>query len=145
MTGGLLVQNRDTLPLSGEPWKAVTERQPTEEEMSDLRFGWRVVKYVKSNAIVLAKGGRTLGIGAGQPNRIDSAKIAIAKAGDGAEGAVMTSDAFFAFPDVVEAASAAGVTAIVQPGGSIKDRESIEAADKVKIAMVFTGTRHFRH
>ena len=143
--GGLLVQEIDALPLSAEDWKTVTEREPTAREIADMRFGWRVVKYVKSNAILLAKDGMTLGVGTGQTNRIDSARIAIKHAGEKAKGAVLVSDGMFPFSDVVEEAAAAGVTAIVQPGGSIKDEDSIAAANSAGVAMVFTGARHFRH
>jgi len=123
----------------------VTRRKPTEAEVKDLLFAWRAAKHVKSNAIVLAKGKTLLGMGAGQPSRIISAQIAIEKAGDKTKGSVLASDAMFPFPDVVEAAAAAGVTAIIQPGGSIRDEDSIKSADKHNIAMVFTGVRHFRH
>ncbi len=145
VAGGLLVQEVDALPLPAEEWKTVTGREPTATELVDMQFGWKVVKYVKSNAIILAKDGMTLGVGTGQTNRIDSARLAIKHAGDQARGAVLASDGMFPFSDVVEEAAAAGVTAIVQPGGSIKDEDSIAAANKAGIAMVFTGVRHFRH
>jgi phosphoribosylaminoimidazolecarboxamide formyltransferase/IMP cyclohydrolase len=125
--------------------KTVTKRQPTPQETKDLLFAWRAVKHIKSNAIVLVKDKTILGMGAGQPSRIISAQIAIEKAGDKVKGSVLASDAMFPFSDVVEAAAKAGVTAIVQPGGSIRDEESIKAADAHNIAMVFTGERHFRH
>jgi len=143
--GGFLVQSSDSLPESSVSLKTVTKRQPTPAEMKDLLFAWRVVKHIKSNAIVLARDKTLLGMGAGQPSRIVSAQIAIEKAGDKAAGSVLASDAMFPFPDVVEAAAAAKVTAIIQPGGSIRDEDSIEAADKYNMAMVFTGVRHFRH
>jgi len=125
--------------------KTVTKREPTKAEVEDLLFAWRAVKHIKSNAIVLAKDKTLMGMGAGQPSRIISAWIAKEKAGEKATGSVLASDAMFPFPDVVEAAAACGVTAIVQPGGSIRDEESIKAADEHNIAMVFTGERHFRH
>jgi phosphoribosylaminoimidazolecarboxamide formyltransferase/IMP cyclohydrolase len=143
--GGFLVQGSDSVPETKVNLKEVTKRQPTSEETKDLLFAWRAVKHIKSNAIVLAKDKTLLGMGAGQPSRIISAKIAIEKAGDKVKGSVLASDAMFPFPDVVEAAAGAGVTAIVQPGGSIRDGESIKAADAHNIAMVFTGERHFRH
>jgi len=143
--GGFLVQSSDSLPEGSVDLKVVTRRKPTEAEVKDLLFAWRAAKHVKSNAIVLAKGKTLLGMGAGQPSRIISAQIAIEKAGDKTKGSVLASDAMFPFPDVVEAAAAAGVTAIIQPGGSIRDEDSIKSADKHNIAMVFTGVRHFRH
>jgi phosphoribosylaminoimidazolecarboxamide formyltransferase/IMP cyclohydrolase len=143
--GGLLVQGSDSLPEASVSLKTVTKRQPTPEETKDLLFAWRAVKHVKSNAIVLVKDKTLLGMGAGQPSRIISARIAIEKAGDKVAGSVLASDAMFPFPDVVEAAAAAKVTAIIQPGGSIRDEDSIKAADKYNMAMVFTGERHFRH
>jgi phosphoribosylaminoimidazolecarboxamide formyltransferase/IMP cyclohydrolase len=125
--------------------KTVTRRKPTPAEIKALLFAWRAVKHIKSNAIVLAKDKTLLGMGAGQPSRIVSAQIAIEKAGDKAAGSVLASDAMFPFTDVVEAAAAARVTAIIQPGGSIRDDDSIKAGDEHNIAMVFTGERHFRH
>jgi phosphoribosylaminoimidazolecarboxamide formyltransferase/IMP cyclohydrolase len=113
--------------------------------MEDLHFAWRVCKHVKSNAIVLARAGQVVGVGAGQMSRVDSVRIACQKAGDRARGAVLASDAFFPFPDNVDVAAAAGVSAIVQPGGSVKDADSIEACDRHQVAMIFTGVRHFRH
>jgi phosphoribosylaminoimidazolecarboxamide formyltransferase/IMP cyclohydrolase len=143
--GGVLIQNSDTLPEGTVNLKTVTKRQPTAAELKGLLFAWRAVKHIKSNAIVLVKGNTLLGMGAGQPSRIISAQIAIEKAGDKVKGSVLASDAMFPFPDVVESAAAAGVKAIIQPGGSIRDEDSINAADKHNIAMVFTGERHFRH
>jgi len=143
--GGLLVQGSDSVPETKVDLKEVTKRKPTAEETKDLLFAWRAVKHIKSNAIVLAKDKTLLGMGAGQPSRIISARIAIEKAGDRVKGSVLASDAMFPFPDVVEAAAGAGVTAIVQPGGSIRDEDSIKMADAHNIAMVFTGERHFRH
>ena len=144
VAGGLLVQEPDTL-LMGDELRVVTRREPTEEEWKDLTFAWRVVKHVKSNAIVLARGGQTVGIGAGQMSRVDSVKIAIMKAQIPTRDSVLASDAFFPFPDGVEEAARAGVRAVIQPGGSIRDKEVIEAADRLGLAMVFTGMRHFRH
>ena len=143
--GGFLVQDSDSVPESSVNLKTVTKREPTKAEIEDLLFAWRAVKLVKSNAIVLAKNKTLLGMGAGQPSRIVSAQIAKEKAGEKVKGSVLASDAMFPFSDVVEAAAAGGVTAIIQPGGSIRDEDSIKAADKHNIAMVFTGERHFRH
>ncbi len=145
VTGGLLVQERDVWKTPPESWRVVTRVQPSERQMKDLVFAWKVVKHVKSNAIVLAREEHTLGVGAGQMNRIDAARYALGRAGEQARGAVLSSDAFFPFADVVEAAGEAGIAAIIQPGGSIRDQESIEAADRLGMAMVFTGERHFRH
>lgn len=145
VSGGLLVQEPDIKDFDENSWKVVTKREPTEKEKQDLLFGWKVVKHVKSNAIVLAKNLITVGIGAGQVNRIWPTEQSIAHAKDKAKGSVLASDAFFPFSDVVEAAAAAGITAIIQPGGSIRDEESIKAADEHDIAMVFTGMRHFKH
>ncbi len=143
--GGFLVQSSDSLPEAGVSLKTVTKREPTKAEIEDLLFAWRAVKHVKSNAIVLAKDKTLLGMGAGQPSRIVSAEIAKEKAGEKSQDSVLASDAMFPFSDVVEAAATAGVTAIIQPGGSIRDEDSIKASDEHNIAMVFTGTRHFRH
>jgi len=133
------------VPESQVELKPVTQRAPIEAEMADLRFAWRAVKHIKSNAIVLVKDRTITGMGAGQPSRIIAAQISIEKAGDKRQGSVLASDAMFPFADVVEAAAKAGVSAIVQPGGSIRDAESIKAADAAGIAMVFTGERHFKH
>ncbi|BDG48972.1 bifunctional phosphoribosylaminoimidazolecarboxamide formyltransferase/IMP cyclohydrolase [Parageobacillus sp. KH3-4] len=143
--GGLLVQEADTRTLDEAEMKVVTKREPTEQEWEALRFAWKVVKHVKSNAIVLAKDGMTIGVGAGQMNRVGAAKIAIEQAGEKAKGAVLASDAFFPMDDTVEEAAKAGITAIIQPGGSIRDADSIKKADEYGIAMVFTGIRHFKH
>ena len=143
VTGGILVQDYD-LPEKTE-LRVVTKRPPTKEEMEQLQFAWKVVKHVKSNAIVVAGKDQTLGIGAGQMNRVGSAEIALSQAGEHAKGAVMASDAFFPFRDTVDAAAKAGITAIIHPGGSMRDEESIQAADEHGIAMVFTGVRHFKH
>jgi phosphoribosylaminoimidazolecarboxamide formyltransferase/IMP cyclohydrolase len=143
--GGMLVQESDVHSLKEEDLKVVTDRQPTAEEMKQLLFGWKVVKHVKSNAILLAKDDMTVGVGAGQMNRVGAARIAIEQAGEKAVGAALASDAFFPMGDTVELAAKAGITAIIQPGGSIKDEESIAAANKAGIAMVFTNIRHFKH
>ena len=144
--GGLVVQARDAT-AKGEVTggKVVTKRAPTPEELASLEFAWRVCKHVKSNAIVLATGGRTVGVGAGQMSRVVSVQIACEKAGALAKGSVLASDAFFPFPDGVEAAAKAGITAVAQPGGSVKDPEVIAAADALGLAMILTGVRHFRH
>jgi phosphoribosylaminoimidazolecarboxamide formyltransferase / IMP cyclohydrolase len=143
--GGILVQDWDNVAMSLKEAKVVTKRQPTAEEFRALEFAWKVTKHVKSNAIVLAKGNMLIGVGAGQMSRVDSVNIARMKAQFPTEGCVLGSDAFFPQPDGIEAAAQAGITAIAQPGGSIKDDEAIKAADTHNIAMVFTGRRHFRH
>lgn len=145
VAGGLLVQNYNNELFDMDQIKYVTDRKPTAEEMEDLVFAMKVVKHTKSNGISLAKDKHTIGVGPGQTNRIMAANIAIEYGGDRTNGAVMASDAFFPFPDCVEAAAAAGITAIIQPGGSIKDQESIDACNKYGIAMIFTGMRHFKH
>jgi phosphoribosylaminoimidazolecarboxamide formyltransferase / IMP cyclohydrolase len=143
--GGLLVQARDHGADNPKSWQVVTAKKPTGDQWEALWFAWVACKHVKSNAIVLAQGTQLVGVGAGQMSRVESVKIAIGKAGDRAKGSAMASDAFFPFPDNVELAAAAGVAAIVQPGGSVKDAESIAACDTHGIAMLFTGVRHFRH
>lgn len=145
VAGGLLVQNYNTELLHREELKFVTEVKPTEEQLEDLIFAMKVVKHTKSNGIALAKELQTLGVGPGQTNRIMAAKIAIEYGGEKTKGAVMASDAFFPFSDCVEAAAAAGIKAIIQPGGSVRDQDSIDASNKHGIAMVFTGMRHFKH
>jgi len=143
-----LLQQRDLKSTAAADLKIVTKRQPTETELRAMLFGWRVVKHLKSNAIVYASADRTLGVGAGQMSRVDSSRIAVWKAGEAKlslKGSVVCSDAFFPFPDGLIAAADAGATAAIQPGGSVKDAEVIAAADERGIAMVFTGTRHFRH
>ena len=145
---GLLVQECDGAGDNEGSWKVVTKRKPTEPEMRAMRFGWKVVRHVKSNAIVYAGADRTLGIGAGQMARVDSSRIAVWKAGEAKlslKGSAVASDAFFPFPDGLEAAAQAGATAAIQPGGSVKDPEVIAAADRLGVAMIFTGRRHFRH
>jgi phosphoribosylaminoimidazolecarboxamide formyltransferase / IMP cyclohydrolase len=143
--GGLLVQDLDEFSLENGDVKVATKREPTEAEWKALKFGWKVVKHVKSNAIAVTSEDMTLGIGAGQMNRVGAAKIAFEQAGPKADGAIMASDAFFPMDDTVEAAAKAGITAIIQPGGSVRDEDSIKKADQYGIAMVFTGVRHFRH
>lgn len=142
---GLLVQDIDDHKITAEDLRCVTNRKPTEEELEQLLFAWKVVKHVKSNAIVLVKDNMTIGVGAGQMNRVGAAKIAIEQAGEKAKGSIMSSDAFFPMPDTVEEAVKAGVTAIIQPGGSIKDQLSIDVCNEYGIAMVYTGVRHFKH
>jgi phosphoribosylaminoimidazolecarboxamide formyltransferase/IMP cyclohydrolase len=148
VSGGILIQDDDHNQVTIDELKCVTKRQPTEEELKDLMFAWRVAKFVKSNAIVYAKNKQTIGIGAGQMSRVISAEIANLKAkeeGLSVEDAVMASDAFFPFRDGIDKAASSGIAAIIQPGGSINDQEVISAADEHNIAMVYTGTRHFRH
>ena len=142
--GGILIQERDTR-LLGEELKVVTNRKPTDEEMEDLIFGWKAVKGAKSNSVLLAKDKGTIGIGMGETNRVWAVETAIQRAGEKAKGSVLASDGFFPFKDSVEALAKAGVTAIIQPGGSIRDEETIIESDKNNIAMVFTGMRHFKH
>lgn len=142
---GLLMQSADIGDPEAAVLKTVTTRVPTAEELSVLQFAWKVVQHVKSNAIVLAVSGTTVGIGGGLPSRVDAAKLAITKAGTRAKGAVLASDAYFPFADGVQVAAEAGVTAIIQPGGSIRDKEVIEGANQAGLAMIFTGVRHFRH
>lgn len=145
--GGMLVQDLDTKGYEDvkDNLKVVTERKPTNEEMESLKFAWTIVKHVKSNAIALVNHGRMVGMGGGQTNRVGAAKIALEEAGEKTKGAVLSSDAYFPMSDTVEAAAKAGITAIIQPGGSIRDQESIDMANKYNIAMVFTGMRHFKH
>ena len=155
VAGGYLVQNRDTGNITASDLKVVTRRQPTEQELADMLFAFKVGKHVKSNAIVYVRGGMTVGVGAGQMNRRDSSRIAALRAGEAAEmagdsqslakGSVVASDAFFPFADGLLAAAEAGATAVIQPGGSMRDQDVIDAADEAGLAMVFTGMRHFRH
>lgn len=145
ITGGLLVNTPDDIVEDPSTWKVVTERKPTAEEMESLVFAWKVAKHVKSNAITLAKGKTLLGMGAGQPNRVNSVRLALQAAGDKAQGSSLASDAMFPFPDNIEVAAQGGVKAVVQPGGSIRDEEVIATANRLGLAMVFTGIRHFRH
>ncbi|MCZ6512733.1 MAG: bifunctional phosphoribosylaminoimidazolecarboxamide formyltransferase/IMP cyclohydrolase, partial [Nitrospinae bacterium] len=143
--GGLLIQDTDELTLDPDQLKVVTKIQPDDTTLEELKFAWKVAKHVKSNAIVYARGRETVGIGAGQMSRVDSARLAIEKANKEVKGCVMASDAFFPFRDAIDAAAEQGIRAIIQPGGSIRDEEIIKAADEHKIAMVFTGIRHFKH
>lgn len=143
--GGLLAQIPDVQLEPAASWQVVTQRRPTADELGGLDFAWRVAKHVKSNAIVLVKGKATVGVGAGQMSRVDSVYLAARRAGERAKGSVLASDAFFPFPDGVEAAADAGVTAVVQPGGSMRDADVIAACDRLGLAMCFTGARHFRH
>ena len=145
VSGGMLVQDADIRPLTDADLKVVTKRPPTPEEKRALLFGWRVCKHVKSNAILYVRDGQTVGVGAGQMSRVDSCKIGAMKAQLPLKGTVAASDAFFPFPDGVEEIAKAGSTAIIQPGGSVRDQEVIEAADRHGMAMIFTGVRHFRH
>jgi len=145
VSGGVLLQDNDVRPLVEADLKIVTERQPTEQGMRDLLFAWKVCKHVKSNAILYARNGQTTGVGAGQMSRVDSAKIGVMKSVLGIKGSVAASDAFFPFPDGVEEIAKAGATAVIQPGGSVRDQEVIDAANRLGLAMVLTGVRHFRH
>jgi len=145
ISGGFLVQHTDTQPDDPAPWQVVSQRPPTQAEWAELHFAWRVVQQVKSNAIVLTRDQQTVGIGAGQMNRVGSAQIALSQAGDRAQGAVLASDGFFPFDDTVRLAAAAGVRAIIQPGGSKRDGDSILACDELGLTMVVTQVRHFLH
>ncbi|MEY3403419.1 MAG: phosphoribosylaminoimidazolecarboxamide formyltransferase [Anabaena sp. CRKS33] len=145
IAGGFLVQSTDDIIADPTQWQVVTERQPTPQELGELLFAWKVCKHVKSNAIVITSDRTTLGIGAGQMNRVGSTKIAITQAGEKAQGAFLASDGFFPFDDTIRAAAAAGITAIVQPGGSLRDKDSIKAANELGLLMVITGVRHFLH
>ena len=145
MPDGALLQRRDEVTADRDAWEVVTQRAPTHDEWFDLAIAWRVVAHTKSNAIVIAKGGAAVGIGAGDQSRVGAAERAAAQAGERARGAAAASDAFFPFPDGVEMLADAGVTAVVQPGGSKRDADVIAAANARGVAMVTTGTRHFRH
>jgi len=145
VSGGVLLQDNDMRPLTDADLKVVSQRQPTPQEMKDLLFAWKVCKHVKSNAILYARNGQSTGVGAGQMSRVDSARIGAMKSVLGIKGSVAASDAFFPFPDGVEVIAEAGATAIIQPGGSVRDQEVIDAANKYRLAMVTTGVRHFRH
>jgi phosphoribosylaminoimidazolecarboxamide formyltransferase/IMP cyclohydrolase len=144
ISGGLLLQDRDAVEPSSE-WKVVTRRAPTPAEMAALRFGWRVCKHVKSNAIVFSTADRILAVGGGQTSRVESVKIAAARGGESLRGSAVASDAFFPFRDGLDALAHSGARAVAQPGGSVRDAEVIAAADEQDVAMVFTGVRHFRH
>lgn len=143
--GGVLVQQFDDAPVEESAWQVVSERQPSPEELNDLIFAWKLVRHVRSNAITVAKGGQSLGIGAGQMNRVGSARLALEAAAEQARGAVLASDGFFPFDDTVRLAARHGVTAVIQPGGSVRDAESIAACNELGLAMVVTGRRHFLH
>ncbi|MCC5635908.1 bifunctional phosphoribosylaminoimidazolecarboxamide formyltransferase/IMP cyclohydrolase [Nostoc sp. CHAB 5844] len=145
IAGGFLVQAADDIVADTSQWQVVTERQPTADELTELLFAWKVCKHVKSNAIVVTSDRTTLGVGAGQMNRVGSAKIALEQAGEKAQGAILASDGFFPFDDTVRTAAAVGITAIVQPGGSLRDHDSIKAANELGLVMVLTGIRHFLH
>ena len=145
VNGGLLLQDEDSLTLEEKTLRVVTKKKPTAKEMESLIFAWKVAKHVKSNAIILARGTKTVGIGAGQMSRVDSVFISVKKAGKSAIGACLASDAFFPKEDAITLAAKYKIKAVIQPGGSIADAAIIKAADKHKIAMVFTGIRHFRH
>ena len=145
MSGGLLLQDADTNRITEAELDVKTWRPPSAEELRNLLFAWRVCKHVKSNAIVYARDGQTIGVGAGQMSRVDAAKFGAQKAVLSLVGTVAASDAFFPFPDGLETIAAAGATAVIQPGGSVKDQDVIAAADRLGMAMVFTGVRHFRH
>jgi len=145
ISGGMLVQDADLHQLTDADVKVVTKRAPTPEEKRALLFAWKVCKHVKSNAILYARDGQTVGVGAGQMSRVDATKVGAMKAQLPLKGTVAASDAFFPFPDGVEEIAKAGATAIIQPGGSVRDQEVIEAADRLGLAMIFTGVRHFRH
>ena len=145
VSGGLLVQERDDHILTRDMCKVVSKRQPTEAEWQDMMFAWSVAKHVKSNAIVFCKDGTTLGVGAGQMNRVNSTRIAVQHGGEAIKGSAVASDAFFPFRDGVDALADAGATAVIQPGGSIRDEEVVKAADEHGLTMVYTGIRHFRH
>lgn len=145
IAGGLLVQTADDIIANPADWKVVTEKQPTEAEFAELLFAWKICKHVKSNAIVVTRDRATLGVGAGQMNRVGSVKIALEQAGDKSQGAVLASDGFFPFDDSVRTAAAAGIRAIVQPGGSLRDQDSINAANELGLVMICTGIRHFLH
>ena len=141
----LVFKNQDVVKESPADWQVVTKRQPTDTEVTALEFAWKAVKYVKSNGIIVTNDHMTLGVGPGQTNRVASVRIAIDQAKGRLDGAVLASDAFFPFADNVEEIAKAGIKAIIQPGGSVRDQESIEAADKYGLTMIFTGVRHFRH
>ena len=145
IAGGLLVQDQDDISIEPNSWEIATNNHPTDQEMEDMTFAWQLVRHVRSNAIVVAKQGQSLGIGAGQMNRIGAAKIALEAAGSRVKGSVLASDGFFPFDDTVKLSSEYGVRAIIQPGGSIKDNDSIKACNELGISMVLTGKRHFLH
>ena len=143
--GGLLVQDLDDRPCESDTWTVATQRPPSYQEKRDLEFAWRLVRHVRSNAIVVARDGQSLGIGAGQMNRVGSARLALEAAGDKAAGSVLASDGFFPFDDTVRLAAEHGIAAVVHPGGSLRDAESIQACDELGMPMLLTGRRHFLH
>jgi len=145
VSGGLLVQEKDNLIFNKEDLRVVTEKAPTDEQMKDMVFGMKAVKHIKSNGIVLVRDGKTIGMGPGQVNRVGALEIAIRQACEDTKGTVLASDAFFPFDDCVTMAAEAGISAIIQPGGSIRDEDSIKKCNELGIAMVFTGMRHFKH
>jgi phosphoribosylaminoimidazolecarboxamide formyltransferase/IMP cyclohydrolase len=145
IAGGFLVQAADDAVADTSQWEFVTEKQPTPNQLAELLFAWKVCKHVKSNAIVVTGDRTTIGVGAGQMNRVGSVKIALEQAGEKAKGGFLASDGFFPFDDSVKTAAAAGITAIVQPGGSLRDKDSIQAANEKSLVMVFTNVRHFLH
>jgi phosphoribosylaminoimidazolecarboxamide formyltransferase/IMP cyclohydrolase len=145
VSGGMLLQDADVRRLKKEDLKIVSQRQPTGDETQDMLFAWKVCKHVKSNAIVYARNGQTVGVGAGQMSRVDSCRLGASKAVLPLKGTVAASDAFFPFPDGIEEIAKAGATAVIQPGGSVRDQEVIAAVDRLGMAMIFTGVRHFRH
>lgn len=145
VSGGVLVQTPDEVNEDPSTWQVVTELKPTQDQMKDLIFAWKAVKHIKSNAIVIAKDQTLLGMGAGQPNRLNSVELSLKAAGSASTGAILASDAFFPFPDGVETAATGGIAVVIQPGGSIRDNEVIEAANRLGLVMLFTGMRHFRH
>jgi phosphoribosylaminoimidazolecarboxamide formyltransferase/IMP cyclohydrolase len=145
LLGGVLVQELDDQPVEEADWQVVSDRQPTAQELDDLRFAWKLVRHVRSNAITVARGGQSLGIGAGQMNRVGSARLALEAAADKVRGAVLASDGFFPFDDTVRLAAGLGITAVIQPGGSVRDADSIVACNTLGLAMVVTGRRHFLH
>jgi phosphoribosylaminoimidazolecarboxamide formyltransferase/IMP cyclohydrolase len=145
IAGGFLVQAADDAVATPDKWQVVTEQQPTPKQLEELLFAWKVAKHVKSNAIVVTRDRTTLGVGAGQMNRVGSVKIALEQAGEKAQGGTLASDGFFPFDDSVRTAAAAGIATIVQPGGSLRDQDSIKAANELGLVMVFTGIRHFLH
>jgi phosphoribosylaminoimidazolecarboxamide formyltransferase/IMP cyclohydrolase len=145
IAGGFLVQAADDMLANPDDWQVVTEKQPTPQQLQELQFAWNVCKHVKSNAIVVTNDCTTLGVGAGQMNRVGSVKIALEQAGEKSQGATLASDGFFPFDDSVRTAAAAGIISIVQPGGSLRDKDSIQAANELGLVMVFTGIRHFLH
>ena len=145
ISGGALIQKKDSLTENHNQWQFVSKLQPSQDELSDSTFAWTIAKYVKSNAIILAKNHTLLGMGAGQPNRVSSLEIALKQAGNKSQSSILASDAFIPFPDTIELANQGNISCIIQPGGSIRDKEVIEKANELEIKMIFTGVRHFRH